>query len=249
MSNTPPVLVDVSAVNFSYGTDPVLTDVSFQIASGEFVALAGPNGSGKTTLLRVILGQLEPSSGSAGLFGNAGFARHRLGYVPQRPQVPAGLPATVAEVVATGRLSHPGWWRRLRAEDLEEVHHALEIVDLVDRRNDQVSRLSGGQQQRVFIARALASRPELLILDEPTAGVDSAAQARFRDALSHHVHEHDGAVLLVSHDLGAVASELDRVIVLKNTVRFDGPPDVLTSRGVSLGVHSDDLPAWLEELR
>ena len=108
--------------------------------------------------------------------------------------------------------------------------------------------LSGGQQQRVLIASAFASEPELLVLDEPVAGVDAESQRQFRDSLVHLVLEHGAAVLLVSHELGAVAADLDRVLVMKRSIKFDGPPAQLEESGVSLGVHADDLPLWLEAI-
>jgi zinc transport system ATP-binding protein len=225
--------------------------VSFQVGSGEFVALAGPNGSGKTTLLRLLLGLLRPTTGTAELFGDdpRGLRdRGRLGYVPQRGTLAPDLPATVAEVVASGRLARRGWWRRARASDREATDHALEAVALAHLRRRPVRELSGGQQQRVLIAKALASDPELLVLDEPIAGVDADSQARFRDSVIHLVQEHDASVLLVSHELGAVADDLDRVVVMKRKIVFDGTPADLTATGVSLGVHRDDLPLWLEEL-
>ena len=112
-----------------------------------------------------------------------------------------------------------------------------------------VNTLSGGQQQRAFIARAFASEPELLVLDEPVAGVDAESQRRFSDSLAHLIREHDAAVLLVSHELSAVAGIVDRVIVLKRRVLFDGTPSDLMHEGVSLGIHAEDLPLWLEGLR
>jgi zinc transport system ATP-binding protein len=129
------------------------------------------------------------------------------------------------------------------------VRHALGSVGLENLGGSVVNELSGGQQQRAFIARAFASEPDLLILDEPVAGVDAESQARFRDSLVHLVEEHGAGVLLASHELSAVAQDLDRVVVLKQRVLFDGPPSSLTSEGVSLGVHREDLPAWLEGLR
>jgi ABC-type Mn2+/Zn2+ transport system ATPase subunit len=129
------------------------------------------------------------------------------------------------------------------------VDHALESVALAELRRRPVGELSGGQQQRVLIARALVSEPRLLVLDEPIAGVDIAAQRLFRDGLVHLVEAHHTAVLLVSHELGAVADDLDRVVVMKQRVLFDGTPRELASTGVSLGVHADDLPRWLEELQ
>jgi zinc transport system ATP-binding protein len=243
-------LIHAEHVSFAYTSDPVVDDVSLDVGRGEFLALVGPNGSGKTTLLRVVLGLLRPHSGSVRLFGvePARFReRWRVGYVPQRPALAADLPATVAEIVATGRLARRPWGRRSR-DDRQAIDHALSVVGLQDLGARRVGDLSGGQQQRAFIARALASDPDLLVLDEPVAGVDAEAQALFRDALVHHVRTHGGSVLLVSHELGAVAADLDRVIVIKRRIRFDGPPSELTAAGVSLGVHAEDLPAWLEEL-
>ncbi len=185
------------------------------------------------------------------MFGGAPSALHdrwRVGYVPQRPRIASDLPATVEEIVATGRLAKQGWWRRRRAADREAVDHAIESVALVDFRKQRLTELSGGQQQRALIARALAAEPELLVLDEPIAGVDVESQGLFRDSLVHLVQEHAAAVLLVSHELGAVADDLDHLIVLKRRVMFDGAPSELAATGVSLGVHRDDLPLWLEEL-
>jgi zinc transport system ATP-binding protein len=245
-------LIEAEGVTFAYGRTPVLEGVDLSIRPGEFVALVGPNGSGKSTLLRVLLGSLPAAAGRVRLFGEAPAHvrdRGRLGYVPQRPVLASEVPATVAEIVESGRLSRRGWWRPLGAPDRDAVVHALTSVGLDGLADRPVNQLSGGQQQRAFIARAFASEPDLLVLDEPIAGVDSESQRRFRDALVHLVEEHGGAVLLVSHELSAVAPDLDRVIVLKRRVLFDGPPTRLTEEGVSLGVHRDDLPLWLEGLR
>jgi zinc transport system ATP-binding protein len=167
--------------------------------------------------------------------------------VPQRATIPEHLPATVEEVVAAGCLTRRGWRRGLRASDRVDVAHALESVALSERADDPLRELSGGQQQRVLIAKALVSRPDLLVLDEPVAGVDTESQALFRDALVHLQREHGAGILLVSHELGAVAADLDRVLVLRRgRIAFDGTPAALEERGVSLGVHREDLPLWLE---
>jgi zinc transport system ATP-binding protein len=245
------VVLEAVDVCFSYGSELVLDHVGFEIGSGEFVALVGPNGSGKSTLLRVLLGLSTPRAGTVRLFGRPPEdfrERWRVGYVPQRARVPDDLPATVEEVVRAGRLARRGWWRRPRRADREAVTHALDAVALRDLRGAMMRELSGGQQQRVLIAKALVGDPDLLVLDEPVAGVDAESQRLFRDSLVHLVDQHRATVLLVSHELGAVASDLDRVIVLKRRVLFDGPPADLSATGVSLGVHRDDLPLWLEEL-
>ena len=244
-------LVEAEGLRFGYTDEPVLTDVGLTVRPREFVALVGPNGSGKSTLLRLLLGSLRPERGSVRLFGRPPedmTDRGRLGFVPQRPTLASETPATVEEIVMAGRLARRGWWRPLRTADREFVHHALGSVGLGDLADRPVNELSGGQQQRAFIARAFASEPDLLVLDEPTAGVDAESQRRFRDSLVHLIREHGAGVLLVSHELAAVAEDVDRVVVLKRRVLFDGPPSELAASGVSLGVHRQDLPLWLEGL-
>jgi zinc transport system ATP-binding protein len=246
------VVLEAEGVRFSYAGAPVLEDVSLTLRRREFVALVGPNGSGKSTLLRVLLGLLRPEAGTVRLLGKEPDLLPepwRVGYVPQRPALARDLPATVEEIVSAGRLPRRGWWRRLTQADRKAVEHAMSSVALLDLRGRRVSELSGGQQQRAFIAKALTSEPDVLILDEPVAGVDAESQRLFRDSLTHMIEEHDAAVLLASHELGAVASDLTRVVVLKRRVLFDGTPDALVQTGVSLGVHAEDLPLWLEELR
>ncbi|MGH8901665.1 MAG: metal ABC transporter ATP-binding protein [Egibacteraceae bacterium] len=245
------MLLVADAVSFAYGQAPVLDTVSLAVSKGEFVALVGPNGSGKSTLVRMLLGLLRPDAGTVRIFGvrpDALRERWRVGYVPQRPFTPDDLPATVAEVVAAGRLARSGWHRRLRRADRDAIDAALDTVGLAALRDQPVRQLSGGQQQRAFIAKALASEPELVVLDEPVAGVDAESQRRFRESLVRLVRERGGAVLLVSHELTAVADDLDRVVVLKRKVLFDGPPGDLTAGGVHLGIHREDLPIWLEGL-
>ena len=251
--------LQVDAVSFAYPRQAVLDGVTFDVDPGEFVALVGPNGSGKSTLLRIALGLTQPQGGQVRLFGAAPDAlaeRWRVGYVPQRPMLADVLPATVEEVVASGRLARRGWHRRLRGDDWEAVEAALGAVDLLPLRRRLLSELSGGQQQRAFIAKALASRPELLVLDEPVAGVDVESQRSFRDSLVSLISGGQGdpgspargtAVLLVSHELSAVADDLDRVVVLRHgKIAFDGSPADLSATGVSLGIHPQDLPMWLE---
>jgi zinc transport system ATP-binding protein len=244
--------LDAEGVWFGYDRTPVLRDVSLRVAPGEFVALVGPNGSGKSTLLRILLGSLRPERGTVRIFGTdpASFdERWRIGYVPQRPTLASEVPATVEEIVTSGRLARRGWWRPLTSADRRAVGHAIESVGLGPMATTPVNTLSGGQQQRAFIARAFASEPQLLVLDEPVAGVDAESQRRFSDSLVHLIREHDAAVLLVSHELSAVAGIVDRVVVLKGRVLFDGTPSDLTHEGVSLGIHREDLPLWLEGLR
>jgi zinc transport system ATP-binding protein len=246
------LLVEARGVSYGYGSTPVVEDVDLDVRRGEFVALVGPNGSGKSTLLRVLLGALRPARGSVRLLGRPASEvkdRWRIGYVPQRPTLAPDVPATVREIVTTGRLARRGWWRPLRSADVDAVDHALESVGLDELAAHPITQLSGGQQQRVFIARAFAGEPEFLVLDEPIAGIDAESQRRFKDSLVHLIGDHGAGVLLVSHELSAVADVIDRVIVLKRRVLFDGPPARLVDEGVSLGIHREDLPLWLEGLR
>jgi zinc transport system ATP-binding protein len=247
------LLVEARGVSFAYPSSTfVVEDVDLTVRRGEFVALVGPNGSGKATLLRVLLGALQPMRGSVRLLGrppNDVVDRWRIGYVPQRPTLAPDVPATVSEIVATGRLARRGWWRPLRTADIDAVDHAIESVGLADLADQPITQLSGGQQQRAFIARAFAGEPELLVLDEPIAGIDSESQRRYRESLVHLIRDHGAGVLLVSHELSAVADVIDSVIVLKRRVLFDGPPARLVDEGVSLGIHREDLPLWLEGLR
>jgi zinc transport system ATP-binding protein len=251
-TTTGAALLSAEGITAGYGRDPVIEDVSLEIRPGEFVALVGPNGSGKSTLLHVLLGTIEPTAGSVRLFGEAPdrfHARWRLGFVPQRPTLESEVPATVREIVSPGRLRQRGWWRRQGAGDRTAIDHAISSVGLAEVADLPLNELSVGQQQRAFIARAFASEPDLLVLDEPIAGVDRASQRRFRESLVHLQREHGAGVLLVSHELSAVSDVIDRVIVLKRRVLFDGSPAELASSGVSLGIHEDDLPLWLEGLR
>ena len=209
------------------GGRPVLRRTSLRVHTGEVVALLGANGSGKSTLVRTLVGLLPLAEGRVELFGvEQGRFREwgRVGFVPQRTTAATGVPATVREVVASGRLARTPWWRPLGRADRAVVDEALETVGLGDRAADSVARLSGGQQQRVLIARALAAQPELLILDEPTAGVDLPSQDVFARALEHLVAR-GTTILLVAHELGPLGRLIDRAVVLRaGRVVHDGAP-------------------------
>ena len=205
----------------------VLHDVSVRVEEGEFVAVLGANGSGKTTLVRTLVGLVPLSRGSLEVFGTPlGRFRDwpRVGYVPQRLAVGGGVPSTVREVVASGRVGRIRRLHRAGAAARAAVDHALEDVGLLDRAGDPVAALSGGQQQRVLIARALAGEPEVLVLDEPTAGVDADSQDTLAGALGH-LSKAGGSVVLVAHELGPLAGLIGRAVVLGNgRVLSDGPP-------------------------
>jgi zinc transport system ATP-binding protein len=224
MSVNPVVVLD--HVCMDYGAARVLDDVTFTIDAGDFVGIIGPNGSGKTTLLRLILGLATPTAGRLRLFDvdPATFRQwRRVGYVPQRTLLDPALPARVDEVVTTGLVAT----RRPFAGGSglrQRVIDALSLVGMADRAHLRVGTLSAGQQQRVLIARALVSEPELLILDEPTGGVDPETQAGFY-ALLHDLNRGRGVTLvLVSHDVGVVAREVTKLACLNGRVIFCGRP-------------------------
>jgi zinc transport system ATP-binding protein len=222
---------ELRRVSFAYpGGGHVLQDVDLAVEAGEFVAVAGPNGGGKTTLLRVVLGLEQPTTGSALLFGEPAHAfsrRATLGYLAQRSQIGVEAPATVREVVSAGRLAAGGLLGPLRRRDRAIVTEAIVRVGLPDLADRPLSRLSGGQQQRAFIAKALAAEPSLLVLDEPTTGVDVEAQEALAELLDRLHRELGVTVLYVSHEFGAVERFVERLVLVRGRVVFDGPPDEL----------------------
>jgi len=219
-------VIDIADVSFGYTATPVLGDVSLRIGPGEYVAVVGPNGSGKSTLMKLMLGLLEPDAGAARLFGEpAHRSDHgsRVGYVAQHASASKEMPITVREVVKMGRFPHVGFGR-LTASDWEIVDRAIGTVGMSAFANRRVTQLSGGQRQRAFIARALASEAELLVLDEPTVGVDVESVDAFYDLLEA-LHENGITIVLIEHDLGAVTDHADRVVCLNGEIYFDGPTE------------------------
>jgi zinc transport system ATP-binding protein len=223
--------VELERVTFGYRPGQrVLEDVELEIGEGEFVALAGPNGGGKTTLVRIALGLERPSAGRALLFGEPAhrFSRRRtLGYLAQRTELGGDAPTTVRELVAAGRLAAGGLIGPLRRRDRELVAEAIARVGLSDVADAPLRTLSGGMQQRAFIAKALAGEPSLLVLDEPTTGVDAESQESLA-ALLDRLHSELGVTIVyVSHEFGAVERFVERLILVRRTIVFDGAPSAL----------------------
>ncbi|MFF0832640.1 MULTISPECIES: metal ABC transporter ATP-binding protein [unclassified Streptomyces] len=219
-------VIALRKVTAELGARPVLRGIDLTVHRGEVVALLGANGSGKSTAIRAVIGQVPVAGGTIELFGTPRRAFRdwaRVGYVPQRTTAAGGVPATVTEVVSSGRLSRTRFGLFRRA-DREAVRHALELVGMADRAGDPVDALSGGQHQRVLIARALVAEPELLIMDEPMAGVDLASQEVLAATLREQVAQ-GTTVLLVLHELGPLEPLIDRAVVLRDgCVLHDGPP-------------------------
>lgn len=213
---------------------PILRDVDLTVGSGEVIALLGANGSGKSTLVKSVAGLLPLSAGAVRLFGVpvGGFKQWpRLGYVPQRSPMTQGVPSTVREVVAAGRLSRRKPFVPERAADRAAVQASLEAVGLADRAGHPVAILSGGQQQRVLLARTLAGEPDLLLLDEPLAGVDLVSQDALARTLTH-LAGLGTTIVVVLHELGPLAPLISRAVVLREgRIAYDGLPGGVHDHG------------------
>jgi zinc transport system ATP-binding protein len=206
----------------------VLEDVSLSVRRGEFLAVIGPNGAGKTTLLKVILGLVRPTAGQAHVFGRRPWERDglpgRIGYVPQVQSVDLNFPVRVDEVVMMGRYGRIGVFHRASRADVVSAHRAMERVAIADLAARPIGRLSGGQRQRAFLARALANEPDLLLLDEPTTGVDPGSGESLY-ALLAELHGEGMTMIVVSHDVGVVASYVDGVACVNRRLVAHGRPE------------------------
>jgi zinc transport system ATP-binding protein len=214
-----PLTLQLENVSFAYGRGaPVLRDVDLEVEQGEFVAIAGPNGGGKTTLLRLVLGLEQPTAGRVRLFAR------RVGYLPQRAQAGVDAPITVRELVSAGRAPRTRLVGPLGRGDRAAVRKAIDRVGLGAQADRRLAALSGGQQQRAFIAKALAAEPDLLVLDEPTAGVDAEAQEAVAGLLDHLRRDLAVTILYVSHEFGAVERFVERIVLVRGEIVFDGAP-------------------------
>ena len=216
--------LQVLGVTVSYGSVLALEDASLEIATGEQVAVVGPNGSGKSTLLSVIAGTLEPTRGEVRVFGYLPGGHTCIAYVPQRSQVDWSFPVTVADVVMMGRVVQMGWLEWPRKRDWDHVRHCLRSVGMLDYATRQIGELSGGQRQRVFIARALAQEAQLVLMDEPLAGLDLPAQEGVVDVISG-LRDRGVTVMVTTHNLSLATSHFDKVALLNRRVIGFGTPD------------------------
>ncbi|HKJ92269.1 MAG TPA: metal ABC transporter ATP-binding protein, partial [Longimicrobiales bacterium] len=227
-ASAPAVVFD--DVWFGYGHAEVLRGIDFVVPHGSFTALIGPNGAGKTTMLRLMLGLLKPKRGRVRMFGEEPGGRIvGTGYVPQRTGVPDNFPLSTLDVVLMGRYGHIGWVKRPTDADRDVARRALERVGLGAQADRRFGDLSGGQQRRALIARALVGDPRVLLLDEPTAGLDPGAQLNFYDMCCDLQREERMTVIAASHDVEVVGVHADNVILIDGDVVAAGPPkDVLT---------------------
>lgn len=227
--NTEEVIIEAKDVGYSYrANEPILRSVSLTVNRGDFFGIIGTNGSGKTTLLKMILGLLQPQSGSIKLFGEdplKSTKRARIGYVSQAAtQFDRNFPATVFEVALMGRVAKAGLFRRLKPLDRKKAREALKEVGMLPYADRKMGELSGGQQQRVVIARALAGDPELMIFDEPTLGVDVNAEAEFYALLRHLNVEHNLTLVVVTHDLDIIGHQVNKLMCMHCSIATHGTP-------------------------
>ena len=235
-SNAP--LFQADNVSVEYGETVALEKLSFSLHVGEQVAVVGPNGAGKSTLFKLIVGDVKPASGTVKLFGSRPEEHLCVAYVPQRKEIDWSFPVTVEDVVMMGRIGKIGLFRRPRRRDREIVQSSLERVNVTHLAHKQIGELSGGQQQRVFIARALAQEAELLLLDEPLAGLDGPSQEKFFTAFERVTSE--GVTSLVAtHDLNMAAQHFDIVLLLnRRLVALGSPASVLCEQNLAAAYSS-----------
>ena len=225
-------IIEIRNLWFSYNGASVLKNVNLTVHRGNFLALIGPNGGGKTTLLKIMLGLLKPqwapdgTTGAVRIFGEPpDRVSHRIGYVPQNIQINTSFPISVEDVVLMGTLGPGGaGWSRYTKESRQKAEQALEKMDMWEKRKSRIGELSGGQRQRVFVARAMASDPELLFLDEPTASVDPQGQSDLYDLLKELNKE--ATVIVVSHDMNIISSHVKSVACVNRTLFYHDAAEI-----------------------
>ena len=220
------LLVEVKNLYAGYNDETVLKDIHLTLEKNDFLGLIGPNGGGKTTLLKVILGLLEPKQGTVRVMGKSPKkGRSNIGYVPQFAVFDTDFPISVHDVVRMGRLNERRLFKPYNSDDEAIVEERLEWVDLLDLKDRALRELSGGQRQRVYIARALATDPDLLLLDEPTISVDFESRTHIYELL-HKINQHGVTILLVSHDLNVISSYVKTIGCLNRTLHYHGEKEV-----------------------
>jgi len=239
-------IIQFDHASFGFSGVTALKDISLSIDSGEFIGVIGPNGSGKTTLCRAVLGLMAPIEGHLHIFDCACeelrcHHRAKIGYLPQKGVVDRNFPVTVLETVMMGRYGALGLFRRPGAKDREIAMNALAQVSMDEHKNTALGCLSGGQQQRVFIARALAQQPKVLLLDEPTTGLDITMQHNVIELVQHLNAELHLTVLLITHDINMIRSRVDRLVLLKTRLYAAGAPAEVLKPDILSQVYGKDL--------
>ncbi len=231
-------IIAIDNLCFSYNANEVLSDISFTVQSGDYIGLVGPNGSGKTTLIKIILGLIKPQIGEVLLYGVNPLEftdRFKIGYLPQKlSMMNPHFPATVKEVISIGLFSKRGFPKRLSKNDNNAINEAMRLMDVYDIKDKLIGELSGGQQQRVFAARAIVNRPELLILDEPTAALDPEVRESFFHTLHLLNHDKNVTIILVTHDIATIGKYASKMLYLDKKIIFYGSfEDFCTSKNMT----------------
>lgn len=250
-NNDRPSLVELDDVWLRYGEKWVLKSIFLKCVAGEILGVVGPNGGGKTTLLNVMLGLVKPQQGTVRLFGRKPDKRGRqqIGYLPQISNAERSFPVAVSDVVLMGLYGRLGLFQRPQPAHKRLALELLARVDMADHARRPFGVLSGGQQQRVKIARALASEPKLLVLDEPSTGVDSVAQEDFYELLARIRDEQGISAVMVSHDIGVITSHADRVACLNRELHYHGEPDFCFSDDMQRKIFGRDLKVMVHDPR
>jgi manganese/iron transport system ATP-binding protein/manganese/zinc/iron transport system ATP- binding protein len=242
-------VIETRNLTVSYGPKPALLDVSLSVEKGLLVGIIGPNGAGKSTLIKAILGFVKPDLGEVLIEGvDAQRAKGRVAYVPQRGAVDWDFPITVGEVALMGRYRKIPWYRNPGEADNEAVHTALEMVRMTEFKGRQIGQLSGGQQQRVFMARALTQGADILLLDEPFAGVDAATERAILDVLER-AKQAGRTLVVVHHDLTTAAEYFDRLILIKQRLYAYGSPGAVLREDLLSEVYEGKLRVFSQVLR
>jgi zinc transport system ATP-binding protein len=231
-------IFDLKNLNFDVNGQTILSNISLEIFSGQYIAVIGPNGGGKTTLIRMLLGLEKPTSGEIRIFGKKlkNFKEwHKIGYVPQRAShVDSSFPATVLDIVKMGRTAQRKLFSTFNQEDKDLVHDAMLKMDILDLADKMIGTLSGGQRQRVMIARALSSKPEILILDEPNTGVDIVSQKSFYALLKKLNKEDNITIVFITHDIGVIADDIARLFTInQKAIICNNPKQILSCEEMS----------------
>jgi len=239
-------IIQFSNASFSYNGHFALEQVTLNLHKGEFVGVIGPNGSGKTTLLKALLGLIHPSVGTLQIFDCACEAlrchhRARIGYLPQKERTDPNYPITVQEVAMMGRFGAIGLFKRPTKADREIVLESLDAVNMADKKERPFGHLSGGEQQRVLIARALSQRPEILLLDEPTTGIDASTQRRLSELICRLHQQYQLTIVFVTHDINMISPIAETLIVLKNRLHAVGRPEEILTKEILSPVYGEEV--------
>ena len=241
MTTKRPSVIDVRHLTVSYQAKPALLDVSVQIESDQLVGVIGPNGAGKSTFIKAVLGFVKPDLGTVQINGkSAQKAKGEVAYVPQRGAVDWDFPITVKEVALMGRYQQIPWYTSPRVEDYDTAFAALDMVRMQDFAERQIGELSGGQQQRVFLARALAQGSDILLLDEPFAGVDAATERAILDVLER-AKQNGKTLVVVHHDLSTAAEYFDKLMLIKQRMYAFGTPQMVLNEELLSNVYEGRL--------